>query len=225
MPATPPAKTVDSAKRQYVELFGSALVMNTYLRIALLCTSVIAVGLVGLCYWTVNRYRDLRPLVIRIDEVGRATAVQYDALTYRPREPELKYFLTQFVTMHYARRRATIKDTYPQSLLFLEPSLAEGLIAQANKTRSIEQFLVGTGDEIDIDVKNVTLAELKTPPYKAAVDFQKVYSTVGLRQEHRRETSVAQIEFVLRDQIPADLIPVNPLGLTITYFREDQAFR
>jgi hypothetical protein len=36
---------------------------------------------------------------------------------------------------------------------------------------------------------------------------------------------VAQLTFVLRDQIPNALIPVNPLGLTITYFRVDQAFQ
>ena len=31
---------LEDAKRQYVELFGSALVMNTYLKIALLCVSL-----------------------------------------------------------------------------------------------------------------------------------------------------------------------------------------
>jgi hypothetical protein len=30
--------------------------------------------------------------------------------------------------------------------------------------------------------------------------------------------------FVLKDQVDNARIPINPLGLTITYFREDQAF-
>jgi hypothetical protein len=30
-----PPKTLENAKRQFVELYGSALVMNTYLKIAL----------------------------------------------------------------------------------------------------------------------------------------------------------------------------------------------
>jgi hypothetical protein len=30
---------------------------------------------------------------------------------------------------------------------------------------------------------------------------------------------------VVKDHVPNALIPVNPLGLTITYFREDQAFQ
>ena len=29
--------------------------------------------------------------------------------------------------------------------------------------------------EIDIDVKNVVLEEIQTPPYKAKVDLEKVY--------------------------------------------------
>ena len=35
-------KTVESAKRQFVELYGSALVMNTYLKIALVLVSLVA---------------------------------------------------------------------------------------------------------------------------------------------------------------------------------------
>ena len=38
---------IEDAKRQYVELFGSALVMNTYLKIALLCVSLVALGLLA----------------------------------------------------------------------------------------------------------------------------------------------------------------------------------
>jgi type IV secretory pathway TrbF-like protein len=216
---------IENAKRQYVELFGSALVLNTYLKVALVCVALVAVGLVGLNFWIVSQYRDIKPLVIRIDEVGRAAALQYDALTYQPREPEMKYFLTQFITQFYSRRRATVRETFPRSLLFLESTLAEALIAEANRNQTIEKFLVDTSDEVDLEVMNVTLSEIKKPPYRAAVDYAKVYYTTGTREERRRETYIAQVEFIFRDQVPADLIPVNPLGLTVTYIREDQAFR
>ena len=69
---------IEDAKRQYIELFGSALVMNTYLKIVLLCVSVIALGLLALNFRTQSTYANVKPLVIRIDEVGRAQAVQYD---------------------------------------------------------------------------------------------------------------------------------------------------
>jgi len=102
---------IDDARRRYVELFGSALVMNTYLKIAVLALSIVVCGLIALNLSTARRFSQLKPLVIRIDEVGRAQAVAYDAMTYRPvgQAPELKYFLVQFVTKHYGRMRATVK--------------------------------------------------------------------------------------------------------------------
>ena len=48
---------IEDAKRQYVELFGSALVMNTYLKIALLCVSLVAVGLLVLNFRTHQEVR------------------------------------------------------------------------------------------------------------------------------------------------------------------------
>jgi type IV secretion system protein VirB5 len=101
------AKTLENAKRQYVELYGSALVMNTYLKIALVLVSLVALGLLGLNFHTAAKYAEAKPLVIRIDEVGRAEVVQYDASTYRPQAPELRYFLTQFIVKHFGRLRST----------------------------------------------------------------------------------------------------------------------
>ena len=65
-------KTLDSAKRQFVELYGSALVLNTYLKIALVLVSLVALGLVGLNFHTAAKYSQIKPLVIRIDDDGRA---------------------------------------------------------------------------------------------------------------------------------------------------------
>ena len=39
-----------------------------------------------------------------------------------------------------------------------------------------------------------------------------------------RERYVGNFVFSFRDRVPNELIPINPLGFTITYFREDQAF-
>ena len=103
------AKTLENAKRQFVELYGSALVMNTYLKIALVLVSLVAVGLLALNFYTARRYADVKPLVIRIDDVGRAEAVQYDATAYKPQPPELRYFLTQFVVKHFSRLRGTVQ--------------------------------------------------------------------------------------------------------------------
>jgi type IV secretion system protein VirB5 len=227
VPPHHPQPRLEDAKRQYVELYGSALVLNTYLKIALLCVGLVAVGLVVVTLQTQRQLEGVKPLVIRIDDIGRAQAVQYEALTYRPvgQAPELKYFLIQFVTTHYGRVRATVKQQYAESLYFLDAALAEATMASDQQTQTIEQFLSGAGDEIEIEVRNVTLESLDTPPYTASVDFDRVAYSAGTRRERQRDTAVARITFVLRDQIPNAVIPVNPLGLAITHVRIDQAFR
>src|SRR3979409_2583799 len=169
-------KTLENAKRQFVELYGSALVMNTYLKIALLLVCLLAVGLLALNFRTQAKYATVKPLVIRIDDVGRAEAVAYDAATYRPQTPELRYFLTRFVVMHFSRLRGTVQRDYPDSLFFLAPALADTTIATNDHSREIELFLTNpSADDVDVTVKNVTLTELTAPPYRAAIDFEKSY--------------------------------------------------
>jgi type IV secretion system protein VirB5 len=218
-------KRLEDAKRQFVELYGSSLVMNTYLRIALALVCLLALGLLVLNFRTQARYSNVKPLIVRIDEVGRAEAVQYDASLYKPQAPELRYFLTQFVVKHFSRIRATIQREYSDSLFFLDNTLADATIAQNDHSRSIQTFLANPSeDEVDIVVQNVSLSELTKPPFKAAVSFQKVFYTPGTRVERERQTFVAQIDFVMRDHVPNEFVRVNPLGLQITYFRVDQAF-
>lgn len=218
-------KTLENAKRQFVELYGSALVMNTYLKVALLLISLIALGLLALNFRTQAVSAKVKPLVVRIDDVGRAEAVQYDATAYRPQAPELRYFLTQFVVKHFSRIRATVQREYPDSLFFLDPALADATISQNDQSRVLETFLTNaSADEVDIAVQNVSLSELTTPPYKASIAFQKVLYTPGTRTERARESYIAQVDFVMRDHVPNEFVRVNPLGLQISYFRVDQAF-
>ena len=212
------------ARRRYLEQYGSTLVMNTYLQLAVLGLAVVAVGLVVLNVHTQRTFRNVKPLVIRIDDVGRATAVNYASLTYTPQAPELKYFLIQFITKHYSRMRATVRQQYAESLYFLDGRLADATIEANKKAGTIERFLTSGGEEMDVRVKNVTLEDLRQPPYRATVEFDQVYLSPATHTETHRETYVAHLVFVMDDQVDNARIPINPLGLTITYFRDDQAF-
>jgi type IV secretion system protein VirB5 len=213
------------ARHRYVEQYGSTLVMNRYLKLALLCLSLVTVGLVGLNVHTQRTFGEVKPLVIRIDDVGRATAVSYESLTYTPQAPELKYFLIQFATKHYSRMRATVRQQYAESLYFLDGRLADATIEANKKSGAIERFLTAGQEEIEVRVKNVTLEDLRQPPYRATVDFEQVHLSVATRAEVKRDTYVGHFVFVLNERVDNARIPINPLGLTITYFREDQAFQ
>ena len=126
--------------------------------------------------------------------------------------------------MHYSRMRATVRQQYTESLYFLDGRLADATMETNKKYATIERFLASGGEEVEVRVKNVTLEDLRQPPYRATVDFEKVFLSPAMRTELRREAFVAHLVFVLATQVDNARIPVNPLGLTITYFREDQAF-
>ena len=162
-------------------------------------------------------------LVVRIDDVGRAQAVGYSSLEYKPQSAEIKYFLTQFVHDYYGRNRATVRDTFTRSMAFLSSPLAAARMEVEHKSKAIEKYLVGDSDDVQIQVNNIVLTDLRKAPYVAQVDIEKVFrSREGA--ELRREKYVESVTFSFTTEVPNALIPVNPLGLMITYLREDQAF-
>ncbi|MGH9738143.1 MAG: VirB8/TrbF family protein, partial [Candidatus Acidiferrales bacterium] len=198
----------------------------TYLKIALVLLSLVAIGLALVDLKTIRTFQNFRPLVIRIDQLGRAEALDYHTFDYKPQDAEVRYFLTQFCTLYYRRNRYTIQDDFSKSLYFLDGSLANSVFDAYKKGDIIKQFLTNSSaPEIDIDVKNVALEGLQTPPYRARVDFDMVYYSPADHSEIKRDVYTANFVFVFRSQVPNELIPINPLGLTITYFREDQAFK
>src|SRR5260370_11760705 len=167
----PLTKDLNAAKRQDVEHVGSIMVSNTYLKIAVLALSLVTVGLVVLNIKTYQAFRYQKPIVIRINEVGRAEAVRLDSLEYRPQEAELKFFLIDFVQRHYSRMRSTVRENYARSLYFLDGRLADAIIEANKKTKAIESFLTGGSEEIEVHVTNVAIEDLRSAPYKATVDF------------------------------------------------------
>ena len=219
-------RTFLDAKRLYLEQYGDPMVTNTYLKIALTLVSLIAVGLLVLDLKTIRTFENFRPLVIRIDDLGRAEAINYHNLEYKPQDAEAKYFLSQFCALYYRRNRYTIQDDFSKALYFLDGKLADGILDAYRKDDVIKKFLTNTSAaEIDIEVKKVALEDMQSPPFKARVDFYMVYYSPADHSEIKRDLYTANFVFVFKSRVPNELIPINPLGLAITYFREDQAFK
>jgi type IV secretory pathway TrbF-like protein len=219
-------RTFHDAKRLYLEQYGDPMVTNTYLKIALTLVCLIAVGLLVLDLKTIKTFQDFRPLVIRIDDLGRAEAINYHNLEYKPQDAEAKYFLSQFCGLYYRRNRYTIQDDFSKSLYFLDGKLANGILDGYRKGDFIRKFLTNTSaPEVDVEVKKVALEEMQTPPFRARVDFYLVYYSPADHSELKRDLYTANFVFLFKSRVPNELIPINPLGLTITYFREDEAFK
>jgi type IV secretory pathway TrbF-like protein len=218
--------TFENAKRLYLESYGDPMVTNTYLKIALVLVSLVAVGLALVDLKTIRTFQNFRPLVIRIDDLGRAEAINYHNLEYKPQDAEAKYFLSEFCSLYYRRNRYTMQDDFSKSLYFLDGKLADGILDAYRKDDVIKKFLTNTAaPEIDVDVKKVALEEMQTPPFRATVDFYLVYYSPADHSELKRDLYTANFVFVFKSEVPNELIPINPLGLTITYFREDEAFK
>jgi type IV secretion system protein VirB5 len=219
-------RTFQDAKRLYLEQYGDPMVTNTYLKIALTLLSLIAVGLLVLDWKTIRTFENFRPLVIRIDDLGRAEAINYHNLEYKPQDAEAKYFLSQFCGLYYRRNRYTIQNDFSKALYFLDGKLADGILDAYRKNDIIKKFLMNTSaPEIDVEVKKVALEDMQTPPFKARVDFDMIYYSPADHTEIKRDLYTANFVFVFKSKVLNELIPINPLGLAITYFREDQAFK
>ena len=166
---------------------------------------------------------NVKPLIIRVNDVGRADAIAYQDFTYKPQAPEIRYFLTQFVIGYYSRNHRTVAEQYVNSLYFLDRTLFSAIDARDRRTQWLPKFLTSSDDDIDVTVNNVVIEELQNPPYRARVEFTKVF-TNSSGAEVKRESWAAEFVFRINPEIPNQLIPHNPLGIAITYFREDQAF-
>jgi type IV secretory pathway TrbF-like protein len=216
----------ENAKRLYLESYGDPMVTNTYLKIALALLALVCVALALVDLRTLRTFENFRPLVIRIDDLGRAEAIDYHNLEYKPEDAEAKYFLSEFCSLYYRRNRYTIQDDFTKALRFLDGKLANGILDAYRKDDIIRKFLSNSSaPEIDIDVKKVALEAMQNPPYRARVDFYMVYYSPADHSELQRDLYTANFVFAFKSRVPNEMIPINPLGLTVTYFREDQAFK
>jgi type IV secretory pathway TrbF-like protein len=212
-----------AAKRLYAEQWGDAVVTNTYLKITIAALSLLCAGSLYISYVTVKKIETFHTRYVRIDSIGRAESISYDDLNYKPQDKEIKYFLTEFCRLYYTRNRLTLRDNFKQALLFLDTPLADATLAAWTKNHTLDNYLTG-GDPIqEIKVNRIDIEDLRNPPYKATVEYELSYISPIDRSELKRLQYRAHFVFAFREVVSNDLIQTNPLGLSIAYFREDEA--
>jgi type IV secretory pathway TrbF-like protein len=217
--------TFNEAKQLYLEQYASAIVTGGYLKVTVALLSLVVFGLVLMNLKIVRTLESFKPMVIRIDEIGRAQAVAYDTLVYKPEYRETKYFLTRFCQLYYRRNRSTINDDFTQAMYFLDGKLAGDTIQEFKHKNIIKNFLSdGIAPERDIDVQQVVVEPMEKVPYRATVDFFETEYSPADHSVTKRTLYTASFVFTFRDHVPNEDILTNPLGLAITYFREDEAF-
>src|ERR1035441_4945275 len=99
---------ITDAGRRYLEQYGDPLVTNTYLKVALLVMALVVAVMAGVMLKEFKQIANIRPLIIRIDQVGRAEAIEYKNFTYKPQEAEAKYYLSRWTQLAFQRNKYTI---------------------------------------------------------------------------------------------------------------------
>jgi len=216
---------ITEAGSKYLELYAEPVVTNTYLKLALLVLSVVSLALLVLFSRAQSAALRLKPLVISVSDIGRGQLIQYDDLTKIPMDRVSKYYLARWATLYYGRNHATVQRDFADSLTFFPDQLQNAIIAETKKAKTLEGFLADPGQpNIDIEVHAVVLEDLREAPYRAHVEFDKVFRSPADQQEIRRERWTANIVYSFRQEVPNQMLLANPLGLVIGYCREDQAF-
>jgi type IV secretion system protein VirB5 len=216
------------------EVYASHYAERKAYRLIVGCGTVLLLGSMGL-----NLSLARRPVVnryIRIDEMGRAQAIQYSDLSYSPREGEVRTYLMDWTNYRYTINRDTIAKKYPLNYYFLSQTLASQLMTEDNRNHLVSQVVGGQIEQSDVDVKNVTITSMSQETVQGAVmargtalvAIDRLYSPLHSR-EPRTEHWMLSVTYYLNPKQVSDqakIYPqyefINPLGLTITEFHENR---
>jgi type IV secretion system protein VirB5 len=216
------------------EVYASHYAERKAYRLIIGCGAVLLLGSMGL-----NLSLAGRPIAnryIRIDEMGRAQAIQYSDLNYSPREGEVRTYLTDWANYRYTINRETIAKKYPLNYYFLSQNLASQLMAEDNANHLVSQVIAGQIEQSDVEVKDVTITSMSVETVQGAkiargtalVAIDKIYSPRYSR-EPRTEHWLLSVTYYLNPKQVSDqakIYPqyefINPLGLTITEFHENR---
>jgi type IV secretion system protein VirB5 len=216
------------------EVYASHYAERKMSRFVIVTMSVLLLGsfgaMVSLAHKPIqNRY-------IRIDEMGRAQAIQYTDLNYSPREGEVRTYLTDWANYRFTINRETITKKYPLNYFFFSQQLSTQLMSDDNRNHFVSQVMAGQIEQSDVEVRNVTITSMSEEQIQgvrmskgtALVNLDKLYS-VRNSHEPRTEHWMLSVTYYLNPKQVSDqsrVFPqfetINPLGMTITEFHENR---
>jgi type IV secretion system protein VirB5 len=216
------------------EVYASHYAERKAYRLLIGCETVLLCGSMWLNFAlagrpVVNRY-------IRIDEMGRAQAIEYSDLNYSPREGEVRTYLNDWANYRYTISRDTIAKKYPLNYYFLSQNLAAQLMAQDNQNHLVSQVIGGQVEQSDVEIKNVTITSLSQEMIQGApmargtalVALDRIYAPSHSHQPRTEHWMLSLTYYLNPKQVSdqAKIYPqyefINPLGLTITEFHENR---
>ncbi len=216
------------------EVYSSHYAERKTYRFVIGCGTVLLFGSLWMNFSLAHR--PIANRYIRIDEMGRAQAIQYTDLSYSPREGEVRTYLTDWANYRYTISRDTIAKKYPLNYYFMAQPVASKLMLEDNTNHLVSQVAAGQVEQSDDEVKNVTITSMSQETLQGAemargtalLALDKLYSAQNSR-EPRTEHWLLSVTYYLNPKQVSDqarIFPqfetINPLGLTITEFHENR---
>jgi type IV secretion system protein VirB5 len=216
------------------EVYASHYAERKAYRLILGCGTVLLYGSMWL-----NFSLATRPVVdryIRINAMGRAQAIQYSDLDFTPRDGEVRTYLTDWADYRYTIHPDTIATKYPLNYYFLSQSLASRLMSEDNQNHLVSKVMSGEIEQSDVVVRDVTITSMSVEKVQgekmargtALVAVDRIYSPAH-SQHPRTEHWMVSVTYYLNPaqvsrqaQIFPQFETINPLGLTITQFHENE---
>ena len=203
-------------------------------RIAIIASTSLSLVLTGALVVVAKRPTLTR--YVRIEEIGRAQAIQYSDLDYSPREGEVRTYLTDWINYRHTINKETIAKKYPMNYYFLSRPLASQLIASDNNNHLMSQVIAGQIEQGDVQANNVTITSMTQERISNAVvsrgtaliTFDRLYTQSS--QNPRTEHWISSVTYYVDPSQVSDQAKtnpqyetINPLGLTITEFHENRS--
>ena len=189
------------AGKEYAEIWGEAVHSNRHLRVLSLVLGGVAL-LLAIVIIRLASLEPPRPIVVRVDEVGRAEALAYDVMEAQadPLDPTTKYFLNRFIHDFYSRQQATVEEHWSRSLRFLTTELANAAFRAEGRNVAL---LAAGGAKDELRVERVVLRIQANPeaPHGATADFDLV-RTVAKKEVDRERWSLS-LQFPVPGADPA----------------------
>ena len=210
---------------EFSDLWGELIHSGRWYRSLTVFLAVVVLALLVVVMVQASRPAPM-PLVVRVDEVGRAEVVDYqlERSSLDQNDPVVGYFLNSFVRDHFERRHALRAERWQRSLAFMTVQLQREVYDAAVEELTV---FVSTPGAPEFVVENVVVRVVPQPepPYRAEIIFDRVEQFGGQAQiggsgqlvEVARERLTLSLQFVFADSVPAAALLVNPLGLVITF--------
>jgi type IV secretory pathway component VirB8 len=220
----------ENAARLYYEPEARFLVSLQWTRLIAVAEGVALVIALLIIVSLVKQLRHQQIKFLASSSNGAYVPVSYlDASANRPSQKNLEYFALQFVTKHYSRIRYTIAQDYLDSLQFLDPTHKKAELAREKQEHWIEAFRnTPTTPEIRIVPTKIRFGNCSQAGMcQISVDFDKHFILNGIDQKDKTEDWTADMMYTLLppDSIDNDMVPVNPIGLSLGDIRESKGFK